>query len=114
MRNPADNKGIESSKKRFILIDNYEIINDFPPPFKKVKEGEKEIIEFFNKIPLNKVMKIKFPDEALWTSYSTALKYYAHKYKGDLQFHKRKAEGYLLLIKKVREDEDEKIQVEGV
>ena len=86
----TDNEIIKASEVVFSLIDNYEIIDDFPPAFKKVKEEEREILEFFDKIPLNKVMKITFSNEALWNSYSTALKYYAHKYKGDLQFHKRK------------------------
>jgi len=56
-----------------------------------------------DKIPEDKVMRIKFPNESLWKTYFTALKYYASNYAFDMQFNKRKDEGgYYLYIKKLR------------
>ena len=53
-------------------------------------------------------MKVRFPDENLWKSYFTALKYYASDYPFDMQFHKRKEDGYFIYIKKLRRIEDGK------
>ncbi len=107
--NETDEEINKASEEGFSLIDNFEIIGSIPPPFKKVREDKKEVIEFFNKLPENKVMKIRFPTEFLWNSYHTALRYYASEYPFDLQFNKRKDEGgYFLYIKKLRRIEDEK------
>ncbi len=103
--------------KRFKLFDSFDIIDDVPPPFKKVSEDRKQMIEFFDKIPENKVMKIRFPNEYLWKTYFIALKYYASEYPFDMQFNKRKDEDYYVIyikklkrteIKTLKEVEDEK------
>jgi len=104
-----NNKEIEIAEKAikegFSLIENYEIIENVPPPFKKVNEDKKEVIDFFNRLPEGKVMKIRFPDEYLWKSYFTALRYYASDYNFDMQFNKRKDEGgYFLYIKKLKRE----------
>ena len=97
----------KASEEGFSLIDSFEIVDDVPPPFKKVRENKKQMIEFFNKIPEDKVMKVKFPNESLWKSYFTALKYYASDYPFDMQFSKRKDEDYFIYIKKLRRRENE-------
>ncbi|KKL61010.1 hypothetical protein LCGC14_2199630 [marine sediment metagenome] len=98
----------ESIKKGFTLIENYEIIDNMPPIFQKVREGKEEIIKFFDKLPGGKIMRIKFPNEYLWKTYFTALRYYASNYSFDMQFNKRKDEGgYFLYIRKLRREKDE-------
>ena len=59
---------IKAKQMIFSLVENYEIIREIPPPFSKVREDRKQMIEFFNKIPEKKVMKIRFPSEYLWKS----------------------------------------------
>ena len=100
--NESNEEIIKASEEGFSLIDNFEIVDNTPPPFKKVREDKKQVIEFFNKIPENKVMKVKFPNEILWKSYFTALKYYASDYPFDMQFNKRKDDGYFIYIKKLK------------
>lgn len=96
-----ETKEQKNKEEGFNIFDNYEIINNIPPPFKKVKEDKIKIIEFFDKIPENKVMRIKFPTESLWTTYHSAFKYYASDYPFVMQFNKRKDEGgYYVYIKK--------------
>ena len=53
-----DEEIIKASEEGFSLIDSYEIVDNIPPVFTKVREDKKQMIEFFNKIPENKVMKI--------------------------------------------------------
>ena len=103
----TNEKMIEASEKGFSLIESFEIVNDIPPAFKKVREDKKQMIEFFNKIPENKVMKIRFPSEQLWNSYFTALKYYASDYPYDMKFSKRKDDAYFIYIKKISRRENE-------
>ena len=111
----SDEKIIELSEKGFSLIDNFEIIDNIPPPFKKVREERKEIIDFFDKLPENKVMKIRFPTEFLWKSYHTALRYYASEYPFDLLFNKRKDEGgYFLYIKKRRIEDEKSMEIQSI
>lgn len=103
-----ETKELKKLEEGFNIFDNYDIVSNIPPPFKKVKEDRRQCIEFLDKIPQNKVMRIKFPTESLWTTYSTALKYYASDYPFNMQFNKRKDEGgYYLYIRKF-----EKVEVQ--
>ncbi len=110
MTKPTDEELIEGSKAgAFSLEHNFEIMDNMPPRFQKVREEKEEVIKFFDKIPEGKVMKIKFPNEFLWKTYHTALKYYASGYAFDMQFNKRKDEGgYSIYIHKLRREKDEK------
>jgi len=100
------NKKIEEAdntiRQGFSLIESYEIVDRFPPAFRHVREERKEIYEFFDKIPEDKVMKIRFPNEGLWKTYFMALRYYASEYTYDMQFKKEKAEGYFVYIRKIK------------
>ena len=105
-----ETKEQREKEKGFALLNSFEIVDNIPPPFKKVREDKKEVIEFFNKLPENKVMKIRFPTESLWNTYHTALRYYASDYLFDMQFKKRKDEGgYFLYIKKLK-----RVETEGI
>ncbi len=98
-----ETKEQREKEKGFVLLNSFEIVDNIPPTFKKVREDKKEVVDFFNKLPEGKVMKIRFPTEYLWKSYQTALKYYASNYPFDMQFKNRKDEGgYFLYIKKLR------------
>jgi len=108
MEEITDKQAEEASEKGYRLIDNYDIIDDIPPPFKKVNEDRIEVINFLDKLPEGKVFRIKFPNEYLWKSYHTALRYYASDYSHDMQFNKRKDEGgYFIYIKKLKRIENE-------
>jgi len=87
----------------FILLNNAEEVDDIPSQvlFRNQKRME-EMFEFFRKIPNNKAMKVKFPNELLWKSYNTKLRYYASKFK-ESAFAIRSIKddnGYFIYVKK--------------
>ena len=109
MEEPTDEELVKGAKEgAFSLENNFEIMDNMPPKFQKVREEKEEIIKFFDKLPEGKVMRIKFPNEFLWKTYHTALKYHASEYAFDMQFNKRKDEGgYFIYIKKLKVVENE-------
>ena len=103
----------------FILLDNSEEVDDIPKQtiFRNL-ERMLEMFDFFRKIPIDKAMKVKFPNELLFKAYNQKLRYYASKFK-EASFIIRvikNQDGYFIYIKKViKEDKNEEnLEVESV
>lgn len=102
----------EMSESEFdFLMNNSSLIDIQVHLIKRFSKRKEEIFAFFDKIPLDKMMQVKFPDEDTWETYNTRLRTYAIKYTHHLSISKRKNEnGYFIYIikKQIKEEKDGK------
>ena len=106
--NETDEEINKASEEGFSLIDNSEIIDSIPNAVKMINVKRMEMFDFFKKIPSNKAMRVKFPNEEIWKLYNQRLRFYAADYDQRLTIHARKqVEGYFIYIYKKVDEEDE-------
>ena len=79
---------------------------------------QREVFEFFDKIPENKVMRVKFPDANIWKLYGQRLRFFAGYYKRGISLtisSRSNESGYFIFVKKKKGDENEKnLEVKGI
>lgn len=81
------------------LMNNSSLIEIQHHLIRRFSKRQQEIFAFFDKIPLDKMMQVKFPDEDTWNTYNSRLRVYAVKYNHHLSISKRKNEnGYFIYI----------------
>ena len=91
-------------EENFSLFENAEEVSDIPSRIWFKSEGkQREVFEFFDKIPEGKVMRVKFPDSNIWKLYGQRLRFFAGYYQKGmvLTIASRSNEaGYFIYIKK--------------
>ena len=97
----------EMEERKFSLLENMQEIEDIPSRLLFGDEKRhREMVEFFGKIPVEKAMQVKFPNEKIWRLYNQRLRYYAGLYSHNLSIHARKTEsGYFIYLKRKKEEE---------
>jgi len=94
-------------EEEFVLLNNSKEVDDIPDQvlFRNPKLME-EMFDFFRKIPNNKAMRVKFPNELLWKSYNTKLRYYASRFKESVFAIRslRNSKGYFIYVKKKKKE----------
>jgi hypothetical protein len=99
----------QKTEKDFSLLNNVDLVDDIPSRIWFKSEGkQKEVFEFFDKIPEGKAMRVKFPDAKIWKLYGQRLRFFAGYYqKGmSLAIASRSNElGYFIYVKKRKLDE---------
>lgn len=106
-----------SYQDNFSLLENSEIIDILPNKFMVTSpEKQKEMEDFFAKIPLGKVMRTKFPDEQIWKLYSGRLRLYASLLNiKNISIHAKKNDaGYFIYVKKKGDEKNESLEVKSV
>ena len=93
----------------FDLLGNSELIDSMPNRY-MVNNPEKlnEIRDFFAKIPPNKAMRVKLPDESVWKLYSGRLRFYAAALdEKTVSISSRKeSTGYFIYVKRKAEEQN--------
>jgi len=99
-----ETKSQKEIEENFSLLNNFEEVSDIPSSIWFRSEGkQKEVFDFFDKIPEGKVMRVKFPDANIWKEYGRRLRFFAGYYqKGQaLTIASRSNEaGYFIFVKK--------------
>ena len=102
--NETDKEIIKTSKEGFSLFDNAEIVSGIPSSiWFKNEDKQKEMFDFFDKLPEGNTYKIRFPDVKIWKVYGQRLRFFAGYYhKGQsLTIASRSNDlGYYIFIKK--------------
>ena len=100
----------------FDLLGNSDLIDILPNRFMVTDEKkQKEIEDFFAKIPIGKVMRVRCPDESIWKLYSGRLRVYSMAFKTDVAIHSRKmSEGYFIYVKRKGVETDENMEIKSV